>query len=172
MTEIVDVRPGQMGMLLEGGERYHQMINIGEWNPVVFENTWDSLMRATSSFVLVGLNKETGKVEGGLGCVMSAAHSTSEMIATVGFWFVHPEHRGTLGARLLIEAEQRAIGMGADRINVLMTLTPGTPKIAASLKRHGYRPFEVVYTRLVTEVDEEPTEGDPLGHAENPESPA
>lgn len=148
MTKIVDIRPGQMHLLSEGGARYHQMIDIGDFNAATFEATWDALMRATNSFVLAGQD-ETGFIAGGIGCVMSPAHSTNELIATMGFWFVHPEHRGLLGARLLRAAEDRAIELGADRVNVMLTITRQTQRIGASLRRHGYAPFEVVYSQLV-----------------------
>lgn len=62
-------------------------------------------------------------------------------------WWVEPEHRhGTLGPKMLREAEDWAISQGA---NMLKMVAPAGSTVGRFYEHVGYRPVETAYIKLI-----------------------
>lgn len=102
-------------------------------------------MRAMVEQEMLIVAFEGAEVVGGIGgstapMFLNRAHS----IAFESFWWVHEEHRGRLGLRLLKAFEDRAKALGC---SYLMMMTLSQNDVGALYKRLGFEEFETGYVK-------------------------
>lgn len=82
---------------------------------------------------------------GMIGMVLFAHHLSGARTAAEVFWWVDPAARGTIGLRLLAQAEAWAIARGAAQLQMVAP----SPAVGRLYERRGYRLVELAYVRAV-----------------------
>lgn len=101
------------------------------------------MVSGDDSLVLVADDPTTGALVGMISVLLYTHHLSGVRQAHEVVWWVDPDARGSLGVRLLRDAEQWARDHGAATLDLIAP----SPRSEALYDRLGYTPVERLYTR-------------------------
>lgn len=112
-----------------------------------FMNSWHALLQ-----MKVGAIWRADKHEeliGVLGGFFTPDLCDGEIIATEGFWFVHPEHRGSVGIKLFRTFEGWAREIGAKRLIMAHLATSMPDSLKRFYERENFQLMDVTYVKTL-----------------------
>lgn len=146
---IDEIGISDAGDLVEWGFEFYKEYRLpGKFNPEVFLDGWNHILRSGIGVILRSSDgDETNGVIGGL--VVPDAF-TGEFICQGSFWYVPESKRtGINGIKLLSHLEKWARQMGASRIVMSNIHSHTTEKMHNAYSRLGYLPLEVHYYKQI-----------------------
>ncbi len=133
------VQAGGLSFFKEGGLP-------GEFKPEVFRKNWTNLINmGIGKMWLLDIG---GMVSGGLGALVTDDINDGAKVLTECFWYVVPEHRGSLqGAKLFYIMEGYAASVGVKRIMMVHYHSTMDYRLPEFYQKNGYRPIETHYVK-------------------------
>jgi N-acetylglutamate synthase-like GNAT family acetyltransferase len=128
----------QMGKRFREETAYQKL--LGD-NPAQMKSLAEQLLAGPTAFILVAENG--GGLEGMIGVLVYPHYLSGELVGGEVFWWVNPKARGTMGIRLMREAEKKAMALGAMKMQMIAP----TERVAQIYERLGYERVETTYQR-------------------------
>jgi hypothetical protein len=119
--------------------------DVTEWDE---EKTLASLRGLISSEnCIILVSEKDDEITGAIGIMIAPVwFSSGDFLGQELFWYVKPEHRGSVGHKLLLEAESRLVGRA--QLCSMFTIDKINDMNGYFLRR-GYRPSEHSYIRRI-----------------------
>jgi GNAT superfamily N-acetyltransferase len=128
------------------GERFRSQTTYAdtvEKSPESVRALTTRMVNGDDSIVFVAEDPATGDLVGMLAVLTYTHYMSGVRKAIEVVWWVDPDQRGTLGVRLLRDAETWARARGAEALELIAP----TPRIEQLYDRLGYAPVERMYFR-------------------------
>jgi GNAT superfamily N-acetyltransferase len=128
------------------GERFRSQTTYAttvESSPESVRTLTTRLVTGDNSIVFVAEDPATGDLVGMLAVLAYTHYMSGVRKAIEVAWWVDPDQRGTLGLKLLRQAEDWARDRGAEALELIAP----TPRIEQLYARLGYAPVERMYFR-------------------------
>lgn len=146
MTVYRNANHKDLGSIVRMGEHFHSQSVYSRLIPLnkeTIQATAMALMSTSSNCILVA---EIDKGIVGMLGLATYEHPVSGLLtATELFWWVEPAHRGRVGLKLLRMAEDWALQVGADRLQMI---APNSD-IEKLYQRMSYDRVEVSYQKVI-----------------------
>ena len=130
--------------ILPIAEQFHAEAHLGgTFDPSFCLAAWQSLGTQRAAFAMF----KDGQIVGVLAGFIAPQFMTGVMLAQEMFWYVKPEHRGSLsGVRMFQEFEKWATEKQA--YGIVMASLADNPPVAELYKKRGYRHIESHYLKI------------------------
>lgn len=121
----------------------------GNFRAESFLMSWKMLLEQKIG-ALFKLTNDEEQTIGLLGAVLVPDLFDNKVVASEAFWFVHPDHRGSMGpVRLFKTFETWAKDVGAERILTAHLSTATAGKMGEFYEKQGYSPVETLYRKEI-----------------------
>lgn len=128
------------------GELFAAEAGIGSFSRETFLAYWDKIL--TSDHGAIWIAEIDGKVIGGIGGLCYPDMNTGLMGSVETFWYILPDHRGSIRAnQLLVALENWAASKGSVRHSMIKFETTMDERYDRFYVRAGYMKAETVYIK-------------------------
>jgi len=124
---------------------YEQAGLPGKFNGDVFIGFWKKCVE--SGIAAQWVFEQDSAIVGTIGMLIIVSPFDGKIVAEETFWFVHPDHRGTAGLRLFMEAEMWAKAINCDAMKVGYLTNLSAEKLHAFYERRGYRALQTQFVK-------------------------
>lgn len=117
-----------------------------KFSPSHFRNFWKTAMNMGVAHFWAAYNDK--QVYGLLGMILSQCPFSGDVIAIEMFWYIHPDHRGSItGAQMFSLASRWAQKVGAKRIIFSSIVQNTAAKLVAFYEHAGFKQLETHFVK-------------------------
>ena len=142
---IRELNIDELPLLFEGAELFSNSSQFLEVNPTIFVRNWTEFIGKGIGVIFASIIEE--KVAGAIGGFKHPCINTGALIASEFFWYVMPNHRGTIGIRLLNTFENWAKEKGCLKVTMTHLSDSMPDKLKRLYERRDYKKIETNYIK-------------------------
>ena len=130
--------------IAELGRKFYAATGLrGSFHGDTFVVFWNKLLEGGIASMWV--SREDGRITGTIGMTLTMSLMDGIVLADEMFWFVDPNHRGSAGLKLFLEAKKWAKHSGAGRMLMGKMLAIEPEKVGKFYEQQGFKPLQTQY---------------------------